>query len=337
MDRQMRGEAWRRSLRQLFQNGADTDPERLPSLSFTWTLSSAVGETGWDQSGKAWARINLHSLSGFFPTPSGQQFFAGFACLYLAQAFRTLEGGGRKPQTYLEGLARLEALFRRAEGRRVSLCCLWRRNGWSRHFTYTPLSLFCAFSALEEARARWEGLLSPPEAEALARRTEELAALADLPETGYRTGVLPESTLVRALEQAGTLLTRHPDLAEEPGPLAALSWNRERLCTPEELLVRGEEQEDPLCLGIALRLMALSGGLTESLSGGRSGLARTAGGFRRSCARLAKLCLASGTGPLVDALMAAEKIAGPLNRSWALAGLPARLETVRPMGDAWRI
>ena len=327
---------WKRQLQGLFEEEAAT-LEAPPVLTFTWKLSPVVGEINWDRTRGTWARLNLRAFSGSgFPTPGGRRFFANYACLCLIWHLRILEGKAQAPRTYLEGLAQLEGGLRQAAGRRISLYRLLPAGPRGIRFCYTPIDLFCASSALEDTQKQWGNLLSAGEAETLARRAEELAALAALPEIGYYGGTLPESSLIRTFRQAGALMVRYPDLAGEAGFLKTLSANPETLCTPEHLLARGEANRDPFCLGSALRLLALTGRLTEALMAGNTGLQSTAAAYRRDCVQLAKLCRKSGSAPLADTLAAAEKIAAPLNRSWERAGGTVYMETIRPMGDVWR-
>lgn len=325
---------WRRQFGKLLRDKAGL--ETPPALMFSWTPVSAAGKIGWDRMGRIQMKVNLRAFSAkHFPSEGARRFFMGYTCLLGARCVQMMAETYRPPQTYLEGLARLEALAFRQKRRNFPLYCPWFQRNGERKFRFTPASLFCAVSALEEARERWGGLLSAGEGEKLSELAAELAALAALPEIGYYGGAMPKSSLIWTARQAGALLARHPELADGSA-LSALVWKGEALCTPEQLLIRWEKTKDPLCLGLAMRLLALSGGFTASLNMEHAGLRDAAGAYRADCVRLAKLYGSSGSAPLADDLSAAEKIAAPLNRSWEQAGAPAASGTVRPMEDAWR-
>lgn len=326
----------RRQLDELFRKTVLTLADS-PILIFTWSPASSVGEIGWDRIGKVQVRINLRAFSGHhFRTDSGRRFFAGYVCLYLTRHLSAMEAANRIPRTYLEGLAHLESLFRQEERRKFPIYCLWPGGPRGRRFCFTPASLFCASAALEEAGKRWGGLLSDGESEILSKSLEELSVMAALPEIGYYKGPFPESSLIWTIRQTGKLLKRCPALPDRAAVLGSLVWDADTLCTPEQLLVRWEETGDSLCLGLALRLLTLSGGLASMLKKGSAGLRSAADTYCRDCVRLAKLCRASHSVLLSDTLAAAEKIAAPLNRGMEQAEVRTRFGTVRPMGDAWR-
>ena len=325
---------WRRQFGKLLQDAVGSEAPPVPV--FSWSPASAAGKIGWDRTGRVRWQINLRAFSAEnFPSDGERRFFMGYACLSGARYIQMTAEAGRPPRTYLEGLARLELLVFRQNRRKFPLYCPWPPKNGGRDFRFTPAGLFCAVSALEEARERWGGLLSAGEQEKLSELSAELAALAALPEIGYYGGALPRSSLIWTIEQAAALPARYPEAADEPA-LSTLVREGGVLCAPEQLLTRWEETNDPLCLGLAMRLLALSGGLTETLRAGHTGLQGAAGAYRADCVRLARLYTASGSAPLSDALAAAEKIAAGLNRSWERSDMPAGLGTVRPMGDVWR-
>lgn len=326
---------WRQQLGKLLRD--ESGLETPPILSFSCLPAAAAGAIGRDRMGRIQLAVNLRAFSaGLFPSDGERRFFMGFVCLSGARYIQMAAETDRPPQTYLEGLARLEALVFRRKRRKFPLCCPRPRRDGGRELRFTPAGLFCAVSALEEARERWGGLLSAGEREKLRPLAAELAALAALPEIGYYKGTLPRSSLIWTIGQAAALLARHPDLADGP-ELGALVREGGALRTPEQLLERWEETKNPLCLGLAVRLLALSGGLTAALAAGHGGLQSAAGAYRADCVRLARLYTASGSAPLSDALAAAEKIAAGLNRSWERSGMPTGSGAVHPMEDAWRV
>lgn len=326
--------AWKQQFGESLQEAVGL--EAPPTLMFSWLPTSAAGKIGWNRMGRIQMKFNPRTFStAYFSSDGERRFFMGYACLSGAQYIQMMAETSPPPQTYLEGLAQLEVLVFRQRRRSFSLHCPWflKNGGW--RFRFTPASLFCAVSAMEEARERWGGLLSAGENEKLSELAAELTALAALPEIGYYGGALPQSSLIWTVRQVGALLARYPEAADRSA-LGALVWEGGALCTPEQLLVRWEETKNPLCLGLAMRLLVLSGGLTAALNMGHAGLRSVAGAYRVNCVQLAKLYAASGSASLADALSAAEKIAAHLNQSWEQAGVPAGSGTVRPMKDAWR-
>ena len=326
---------WRRRFGELLRD--ETEPEARPVLRFSWSPASAAGELGWTRTGRLRFKVNLRAFSvGRFPSDGERRFVMGFVCLTGARYIRMMSEAFRTPQTYTEGLARLELLALRRKRRGFPLYCPWFPKDGGRDFRFTPAGLFCSASALEEARERWGGLLSAEERGKASELAAELAALAALPEIGYYVGALPQSSLIWTIQQVAALLARRPEAADEPALRTFIGDNGE-LCTPERLLALWDETNDPLCLGLAMRLLALSGGLTEALRAGHDGLRGAASAYRADCVRLAGLYTASGSVPLFDTLAAAEKIDAGLNRSWERSGMPAGSGTVRPMGDVWRV
>lgn len=325
---------WRRQLGKLLQDEAG--PETPAVLKFSRPPASAAGKIWRDRMGRIQFEVNLRAFSaGLFPSDGERRFFMGFICLCGARYIQMTAEADRPPQTYLEGLARLETLVFRRKRRKFPLYCPRSQNGGGWNFRFTPAGLFCAVSALEEARKRWSGLLSAGEREKLTGLSAELAALAALPEIGYYEGSLPQSSLIWTVRKAGELMARDPDAADGPAQ-GALVREDGALCAPEQLLERWEETKNPLCLGLALRLLALSGGLTAALNAGHDGLRRAAGACRADCVRLTGLYTACGSAPLRDDLTAVEKIAAGLNRGWEQSGMPAGSGAVHPMEDAWR-
>lgn len=282
----------RRLLEHLDREIAGMDP--LPELTFTWDVNAKAASIRRLPNQRLRAEINLRAF-GRGKAPS--EFDLCFCACAVAEALRLWEtAASERLDTYLHGLACVEVLGQSRTGR-GSLFLPLRGEEFPRKFT--TADLFCALSGMRRAQELCGG-----GSEALRERLEALAQVPEVVRCGRKP---PESSFARCVRTVETLR------------------GGDRL-VPEELLTR----EDPLCRGIALRLMAFGEEPLPNLEAMKALEAELHSVRRRSVA-FARHYGKAKDGYLRDELLALERLNAALNRMCARWGIPGQTGAIHPL------
>ena len=327
-------DTWKHQLQECLRVCASGLETRLV-VSFSWEPWAPSAAVRPEEARVLRVRFNLAALRA--ASASGAQpFHAHLLCRFLAERVRLGErADSGAPGSYLSLLAQLEALEPLELGRWRPVCLppLDWAGDWGRPRMFTPADTLCFLSALRGTGPVAVRRLPAEDAADLRRAAAVIRQLAGLPEIGYYGSDLPQSSVVRTLRKAQSLLDRQAACGEPPRILSGLCGPAGQLATPEQLLCR-PDRRDPPRLGLALRLAALPGGGAPLLAGLLAqvpDLRRAAERYQARSVGLFTACRTARAPVLTDDLIAVNRVIACINGAAAIRGGPPASGTVHPM------